>query len=175
MPQKAKSRLHSYIWPQKQTVFAQFSNLPDISCVDSDHYPLQAITCTDVDLLLDLHVTSTGSSDVLWTHFILKISFCFILSDIGGHKGMLFINGSIIEKGKNTPKWFLCQNDLTWTACSTIGILQTKILTLAHCTGRSENMEFVYFYVTPCKTQKERSLLKFYSKAFCSKTWHTKF
>ena len=50
-------------------------------------------------------------------------------------------------------------------------ILWTKILTLALCTGRSEKMVFVYFYMFHVvRHTKERSLLKFYSKKFCSKT-----
>ena len=53
-------------------------------------------------------------------------------------------------------------------------ILRTKILTLADCTGRSENMESVYFFMLHLvRHKKERSLLKFYSKEFCPQMWHT--
>ena len=50
----------------------------------------------------------------------------------------------------------------------------TEILSLDFCTGRRENMEFVYCFVLHHVThKKERSLLKFYSKKFCPQKWHT--
>ena len=58
--------------------------------------------------------------------------------------------------------------------CTDMPELTSIILTLADCTGRSENMEFVYFFMLHLvRYKKERSLLKFYSKEFCPQTWHT--
>ena len=46
-------------------------------------------------------------------------------------------------------------------------ILQTKLLTLAHCTQISEDMEFVHFFMLHMvRYNQERFFLKFYFKHF---------
>ena len=90
----------------------------------------------------------------------------------GSDLTLLCMRSTVLSMWRNSRGNML--NRVLYVPCSTIGILQSKILTRGHCTGRSENMEFVYFFMLHLlRHKKERSLLKFCSKKLCSKTWHT--